>query len=90
MSTNANTGLPETTPTAPSAQHATDGPTLPLIDADDLAALETDSAFGDNVSVASSKTSLASSVAKYRIEHGRTYHGFKDGTYLVVSPPSLL
>ncbi|RDW79374.1 S-adenosyl-L-methionine-dependent methyltransferase-20 [Coleophoma cylindrospora] len=39
-----------------------------------------DSAVG-GVSLASSKTSITSSILRYREENGRTYHGFKDGQY---------
>ncbi|KAK1456466.1 hypothetical protein CMEL01_16479 [Colletotrichum melonis] len=34
-------------------------------------------------SVASSSTSVTSSVLQYRTENGRTYHGYKDGKYLM-------
>lgn len=30
-------------------------------------------------SVGSATTSLASSIAKYRVENGRTYHAYKEG-----------
>ena len=40
---------------------------------------ETDSAFGDSVSTAS--TSLRSSVLKYEWKHGRRYHGYQAGNY---------
>jgi len=33
---------------------------------------------------ASDTTSLVSSVSKYRFENGRRYHGYKDGSYLLV------
>ncbi|KAK1706016.1 S-adenosyl-L-methionine-dependent methyltransferase [Colletotrichum lupini] len=35
----------------------------------------------DDFSVASSSTSLASSILNHRIENGRTYHRYKDGQY---------
>jgi hypothetical protein len=35
---------------------------------------------------ASDTTSLSSSVSKYRFENGRRYHGYKDGSYLLVAP----
>lgn len=54
-----------------------------LIEADALEALENDSAFGDDMSVASSRTSLKSSITKYREENGRRYHAFRDGKYLM-------
>lgn len=41
-----------------------------------------DSAFGPN-SVASSTTSIGSSILKYRTENGRTYHSYKDGKYIL-------
>ncbi|KAH6672371.1 S-adenosyl-L-methionine-dependent methyltransferase [Halenospora varia] len=40
---------------------------------------DTDSALGD--SIASSTTSIGSSILKYREENGRTYHAYKDGKY---------
>ncbi|KAF4625669.1 hypothetical protein G7Y89_g12491 [Cudoniella acicularis] len=42
---------------------------------------EVDSAFGDGDSVASSTTSIGSSILKHREENGRTYHAYKDGKY---------
>lgn len=41
---------------------------------------DTDSAYGD---VASSTTSVASSIYKYRLENGRRYHAYKDGIYVI-------
>ncbi|GKT72382.1 methyltransferase domain-containing protein [Colletotrichum tofieldiae] len=35
----------------------------------------------DDNSLASSSTSLASSILQHRIENGRTYHKYKDGKY---------
>jgi hypothetical protein len=43
---------------------------------------ETDSAY-DSDSFLTDTTSLNSEVTKYRIEHGRQYHGYKDGEYWV-------
>ncbi|KFY88679.1 hypothetical protein V498_06694 [Pseudogymnoascus sp. VKM F-4517 (FW-2822)] len=40
---------------------------------------DTDSAYGD--SVASSSTSLASSITRYQYENGRRYHAYKQGEY---------
>ncbi|TVY81903.1 Secondary metabolism regulator [Lachnellula suecica] len=52
------------------------------IEADDNEALERDSAFGDNESIASSRTSLTSGITRYRQENGRRYHAYRDGKYL--------
>ncbi|KAE9374659.1 S-adenosyl-L-methionine-dependent methyltransferase [Stipitochalara longipes BDJ] len=41
---------------------------------------DTDSAIGDD-DERSFTTSLATSIRQYRIENGRTYHGYKDGQY---------
>lgn len=35
----------------------------------------------ESASLASSTTSIASTIFKYRSEHGRTYHAYKDGAY---------
>jgi hypothetical protein len=43
---------------------------------------DTDSAY-DGDSFLSDTTSLNSEVTKYRTEHGRRYHGYKDGAYWV-------
>jgi SAM-dependent methyltransferase len=42
---------------------------------------DNDSAFGSG-NPASSTTSINSSIMKYREENGRTYHAYKEGTYL--------
>jgi hypothetical protein len=48
------------------------------IEVDDL---ENDSAFADdNGSLASSRTSLLSAIARYRTDNGRTYHAYKEGS----------
>ncbi|KAJ8066888.1 hypothetical protein OCU04_004274 [Sclerotinia nivalis] len=51
------------------------------LEADDAEALldDGDSALGSEPG--SSTTSLASSITRYRIENGRTYHAYKDGKY---------
>ncbi|APA11946.1 hypothetical protein SS1G_05495 [Sclerotinia sclerotiorum 1980 UF-70] len=51
------------------------------LEADDAEALldDGDSALGSEQG--SSTTSLASSITRYRIENGRTYHAYKDGKY---------
>jgi hypothetical protein len=46
---------------------------------------DTDSAY-DGDSFLSDTTSLKSEVTNYRIEHGRQYHGYKDGAYWVCKP----
>ncbi|KAK1970888.1 S-adenosyl-L-methionine-dependent methyltransferase [Colletotrichum sublineola] len=51
----------------------------PVIVADDN--LTNDAASDVATSLASSSTSLASSIRKHRIENGRTYHHYKDGKY---------
>lgn len=43
---------------------------------------DNDSALG-SASLNSETTSLASSITRYRIENGRSYHGYKDGAYYV-------
>jgi SAM-dependent methyltransferase len=53
------------------------------IEADALEILENDSAFGDDLSAASSRTSLTSGITKYREENGRRYHAYRDGKYLM-------
>ncbi|KAF7954589.1 hypothetical protein EAE96_005709 [Botrytis aclada] len=64
---------------------ATEAPTpapVPVtLEADDAEALidDGDSALGSEAG--SSTTSLASSITRYRIENGRTYHAYKDGKY---------
>ncbi|KAK0725572.1 S-adenosyl-L-methionine-dependent methyltransferase [Lasiosphaeris hirsuta] len=44
---------------------------------------DNDSAFGSDSVVASDTASLASSVLKYRVENGRTYHAYKAGSYFM-------
>ncbi|TVY35880.1 putative methyltransferase [Lachnellula subtilissima] len=43
---------------------------------------DNDSAIFDTDSIASSTTSVSSSIMKHREENGRTYHSYKDGQYL--------
>ncbi|KAH6886892.1 S-adenosyl-L-methionine-dependent methyltransferase [Thelonectria olida] len=43
---------------------------------------DNDSTF-DEVSAMSDTTSLASSILKYRVENGRTYHAYKAGSYIL-------
>ncbi|KAH6712790.1 putative methyltransferase [Leptodontidium sp. MPI-SDFR-AT-0119] len=52
------------------------------IEVDEVDALDNDSAFGDDTSEASSRTSLSSGIARYRTENGRRYHAYKEGNYL--------
>lgn len=47
----------------------------------DLAATDNDSTYGQELSTYT--TSLTSSVLAYRHENGRTYHGYRDGAYLM-------
>jgi SAM-dependent methyltransferase len=42
---------------------------------------DSDSAFG-GATIASSTTSVTSTIMRYRVENGRTYHAYKDGQYL--------
>ncbi|KAK1991053.1 methyltransferase domain-containing protein [Colletotrichum falcatum] len=49
-----------------------------FIAADDII---NDGASVSNQSLASSTTSLSESIYDFRVEHGRTYHGYKDGKY---------
>ncbi|QSZ36467.1 hypothetical protein DSL72_006346 [Monilinia vaccinii-corymbosi] len=60
---------------------ATPAPVPVTLEADDVEAFpdDGDSALGSEPG--SSTTSLASSITKYRIENGRTYHAYKDGKY---------
>ncbi|KAK1528915.1 uncharacterized protein CCOS01_06749 [Colletotrichum costaricense] len=60
-------------------QQPTDGDNGPIIIADDFDA--DDSSSDRATSIASSSTSLASSIMNHRIENGRTYHKYKDGQY---------
>ncbi|PQE05792.1 hypothetical protein CJF31_00004540 [Rutstroemia sp. NJR-2017a BVV2] len=61
---------------------ATSAPQPVTLEADDEEALldDSDSALGSENG--SSTTSLASSITKYRLENGRTYHAYKDGKYV--------
>ncbi|PQE04753.1 hypothetical protein CJF30_00004545 [Rutstroemia sp. NJR-2017a BBW] len=61
---------------------ATSAPQPVTLEADDEEALldDGDSALGSENG--SSTTSLASSITKYRLENGRTYHAYKDGKYV--------
>lgn len=54
-------------------------PVAPEAEADDYA--DDDSSLDDGASLASSTSSLASSIRKYRSENGRTYHAYKEGSY---------
>lgn len=58
---------------------ATPEPTQPPIEVDEIS--DTDSAI-DFRSLASSTTSIGSSILKSREENGRTYHAYKDGKYV--------
>ncbi|KAH8687701.1 TAM domain methyltransferase [Tricladium varicosporioides] len=75
--------LPVDQPSPPAAddQQQNDNGVDDEIEADDNYNLERDSAFGDNASQ-SSRTSLTSGITKYREEHGRRYHAYRDGKYL--------
>ncbi|KUJ23806.1 S-adenosyl-L-methionine-dependent methyltransferase [Mollisia scopiformis] len=67
---------PASSPRSPTEAVATAGTAIEA-EEDDYA---NDSAYeGD--SIASSTTSIGSSVLKYREENGRTYHAYKDGSY---------
>ncbi|GKT63608.1 methyltransferase domain-containing protein [Colletotrichum tofieldiae] len=60
--------------------HADNGP---VIVADDVFADDIDDSSSDRASsIASSTTSLASSILHHRLENGRTYHKYKDGSKL--------
>jgi len=74
-----NSEQPATSP-APAAAPAA----VISIEADEADALDHDSAFGDDASDASSRTSLSSGIARYRVENGRRYHAYKSGNYLLV------
>ncbi|TDZ35791.1 Secondary metabolism regulator LAE1 [Colletotrichum spinosum] len=65
-------------PAATAPQAPTTATTTVLIDADDVTD-DSASELGD--SVASSSTSVSSSIREYREENGRTYHKYKDGKY---------
>ncbi|KAK1491252.1 methyltransferase domain-containing protein [Colletotrichum tamarilloi] len=49
---------------------------------------DTDGSSVSNASLASSTTSVTSSILEYRIENGRTYHKYKDGSEFEVSAKS--
>ncbi|OHF01203.1 TAM domain methyltransferase [Colletotrichum orchidophilum] len=51
--------------------------------------IESDAASDLGSSVASSSTSVSSSVLEYRMENGRTYHAYKDGSMWESQPPPL-
>jgi hypothetical protein len=56
------------------------------LEPDDFAVGETsdiDSAIGDEMSIVSSTASLLSSMMRACEENGRTYHGYKDGKYVL-------
>ncbi|KAK6607564.1 methyltransferase domain-containing protein [Botrytis cinerea] len=65
----------------PATEAPTPAPVPVTLEADDPEALidDGDSALGSEPG--SSTTSLASSITRYRIENGRTYHAYKDGKY---------
>ncbi|TQN66490.1 Secondary metabolism regulator LAE1 [Colletotrichum shisoi] len=73
---------PAVSPTAPGTNHTGlsngDGD---IIVADDFT--DNDSASTNGSSLASSSTSVSSSVLSYRLENGRTYHKYKDGKYFM-------
>lgn len=52
----------------------------------DLEATDIDSTYGQEISTYTA--SLTSSVLNYRHENGRTYHGYRDGTYLLPNDES--
>ncbi|RDL31152.1 S-adenosyl-L-methionine-dependent methyltransferase [Venustampulla echinocandica] len=82
----ANSGEPQPTETSveipPQAPAAAAQSTTGLeAEADDRLD-DNDSSLGDDESLASSMTSISSSILKHRVENGRTYHAYKDGKYL--------
>ncbi|KAF4773972.1 hypothetical protein HER10_EVM0007297 [Colletotrichum scovillei] len=65
----------------------------PSVQANDAVELVADEAPDDNASelresIASSSTSITSSILDYRIENGRTYHKYKDGQYHIPNDAS--
>ncbi|KAL2760018.1 hypothetical protein ACRALDRAFT_1079087 [Sodiomyces alcalophilus JCM 7366] len=59
----------------------------PPLATDDYIGLEVDTGDADSAlgvgSIGSRTTSLTSSIARYRVENGRTYHSYKDGSYIL-------
>ncbi|KAF4454183.1 hypothetical protein F53441_3183 [Fusarium austroafricanum] len=74
--------MAETTPTrqSPLEQAVPPEPTAQLV-ADENNVADDDSALGDT-DAESSTASLTSTIYKYRVENGRTYHAYKDGNYI--------
>ncbi|WQF80850.1 Putative S-adenosyl-L-methionine-dependent methyltransferase superfamily [Colletotrichum destructivum] len=73
---------PAVSPTEP----GTNPPSIPNGDGDILVAddfTDDDNASSNGTSLASSSTSVTSSVLSYRLENGRTYHKYKDGKYYI-------
>ncbi|RBQ68785.1 hypothetical protein FVER53590_08724 [Fusarium verticillioides] len=66
-----------------SSPHQQTAPLEPAgqLEADEGNIGDNDSALGEN-DAGSSTASIASSIYKYRIENGRTYHAYKDGIYV--------
>lgn len=44
---------------------------------------DADSSLEDGASIAPSTSSLSSSIRKHRFENGRTYHAYKEGSYVL-------
>nr|XP_036583470.1 methyltransferase domain-containing protein [Colletotrichum truncatum]KAF6792513.1 methyltransferase domain-containing protein [Colletotrichum truncatum] len=65
----------------------------PIISKDDEAFEDSSSDLASHVvdtphqSLASSSTSVSSSIFNYRVENGRTYHKYKDGKYIYPNDP---
>ncbi|KAK2674582.1 hypothetical protein RAB80_009566 [Fusarium oxysporum f. sp. vasinfectum] len=66
-----------------SSPHEQTAPLEPAgqLEADEGNIADNDSALGEN-DTGSSTASIASSIYKYRIENGRSYHAYKDGIYV--------
>ncbi|GKT45989.1 uncharacterized protein ColSpa_06170 [Colletotrichum spaethianum] len=73
---------PNHTANAPSAVESTaavENPAHPVIANDDADFID-----ADDDSLASSTTSIADSIRGYRLENGRTYHKYKDGSKFIL------
>lgn len=71
---------PESGKSSPRTVASSDHGEIPAIEPDEAEFNDGDSAI-DTASTGSTTTSLASSIAKYRMENGRTYHTYKEGSY---------
>lgn len=66
-------------PLANTSEH----PPLGLVGEEQYGLADDDSAYDSASFLGSDTKSLNSEVTRYRVEHGRQYHGYKDGSYWV-------